>query len=288
MNPARKGNGVSFGTILGPVGTRIVSQGTFSPSIISTNYFRMDDFLIFAGKEMREVKLDATGLGKKALQAKTKLKRAIDETMKGPVSKHALKLVDAFGNPLEEELAYSTVTDLARCAVCRRPTHAGGQNGRRTTARAIGEESAERPRGHRADGKRYQPLHRGFQYSRGQWPKRALAGLDLLHVGNRLGGQIVALDHKNGWTLRADQGNGPVLKLGRRIAFGMSVGNFLQFQSAFQSNRVQALPTEKEQMLGLGILERQLPDLFALLQNPGHQVRQTVECLHDRLTIHRR
>ena len=49
---------------------------------------------------MREVKLDATGLGKKALQAKTKLKRAIDETMKGPVSKHALKLVDAFGNPL--------------------------------------------------------------------------------------------------------------------------------------------------------------------------------------------
>lgn len=57
-------------------------------------------FFDIRGREMREVKLDVTGLGKKALQAKTKLKRAIDETMKGPVSKHALKLVDAFGNPL--------------------------------------------------------------------------------------------------------------------------------------------------------------------------------------------
>jgi len=57
-------------------------------------------FFDIRGKEMREAELDVTGLGKKALQARDKLKGAIKETMKGPVSKHALKVVDAFGNPL--------------------------------------------------------------------------------------------------------------------------------------------------------------------------------------------
>ena len=49
---------------------------------------------------MRETELDVTRLGKKALQAKEKLNQAIRKTMKGQVSKYALKVVDAFGNPL--------------------------------------------------------------------------------------------------------------------------------------------------------------------------------------------
>ena len=49
---------------------------------------------------MRETELDVTKLGKKAMQSKEKLKWAISKTMKGPLSKHALKVVDAFGNPL--------------------------------------------------------------------------------------------------------------------------------------------------------------------------------------------
>jgi arylsulfatase A len=57
-------------------------------------------FFDIRGKEMREDEIDLAGLGKKALQARDKLKGAIKETMKGPVSKHALKVVDAFGNPL--------------------------------------------------------------------------------------------------------------------------------------------------------------------------------------------
>jgi len=57
-------------------------------------------FFDISGKEMRETELDVTELGKKGLQAREKLKRAISETMKGPLSKHALKVVDAFGNPL--------------------------------------------------------------------------------------------------------------------------------------------------------------------------------------------
>ena len=46
--PGKKRNGVSSGTILGPVGTRIVFQDMFSPSIMSTNYFRTEGSLIFA------------------------------------------------------------------------------------------------------------------------------------------------------------------------------------------------------------------------------------------------
>ena len=57
-------------------------------------------FFDISGKGMRETELDVTELGKKGLQAREKLKRAISETMKGPLSKHALKVVDAFGNPL--------------------------------------------------------------------------------------------------------------------------------------------------------------------------------------------
>ncbi len=57
-------------------------------------------FFDIRGKEMRETALDLTGLGQKARQARDKLKGVIKETMKGPVSKHALKVVDAYGNPL--------------------------------------------------------------------------------------------------------------------------------------------------------------------------------------------
>ena len=57
-------------------------------------------FFDIRGKGMRETELDVTRLGKKALQAKEKLNQAIRKTMKGQVSKYALKVVDAFGNPL--------------------------------------------------------------------------------------------------------------------------------------------------------------------------------------------
>lgn len=57
-------------------------------------------FFDIRGKEMQETELDVTELGEKALQAREKLKWAISKTMKGPLSKHVLKVVDAFGNPL--------------------------------------------------------------------------------------------------------------------------------------------------------------------------------------------
>ena len=79
-------------------------KNRFSRSVFALdhNYKLFSDgrFFDIQGKEMRETELDVTELGKKELQAREKLKRAISETMKGLLSKHALKVVDAFGNPL--------------------------------------------------------------------------------------------------------------------------------------------------------------------------------------------
>lgn len=79
-------------------------KNRFSRSVFALdhNYKLFSDgrFFDVRGMEMRETELEVTGLGKKALQAKKKLKRAIDETMKGHLSKHAIKVVDAYGNPL--------------------------------------------------------------------------------------------------------------------------------------------------------------------------------------------
>jgi hypothetical protein len=57
-------------------------------------------FFDIRGEEMREIELRLGDLGSKALQANNKLKKAIAKAIKGPISKQARKVVDAFGNPL--------------------------------------------------------------------------------------------------------------------------------------------------------------------------------------------
>ena len=52
------------------------------------------------GTEMREIKLDPASLDQGALAAKKKLRKVIDQTMRGYISPHALKKVNAFGTPL--------------------------------------------------------------------------------------------------------------------------------------------------------------------------------------------
>ena len=79
-------------------------KNRFSRSVFALdhNYKLFSDgrFFDVRGTEMRETELDVGRLGAKARQAKEKLRRAISEAMKGPISGHALKVVDAFGNPL--------------------------------------------------------------------------------------------------------------------------------------------------------------------------------------------
>ena len=76
----------------------------FSRSIFALDH----DYKLFSdgrlfdirGEEMRETEIRLGDLGSKALQAKNKLKKAIAQAMKGPISKQARQVVDAFGNPL--------------------------------------------------------------------------------------------------------------------------------------------------------------------------------------------
>jgi len=79
-------------------------KNRFSRSIFALDHqyklFSDERFFDIRGKEMREAELDVTQLGKKALQARNKLKGAIKETMKGAISKHSSMKVDAYGNPL--------------------------------------------------------------------------------------------------------------------------------------------------------------------------------------------
>ena len=52
------------------------------------------------GTEMREDEVDLNQLNGEAQAAREKLRQTLDRTMRGPISPHARKLVDAYGNSL--------------------------------------------------------------------------------------------------------------------------------------------------------------------------------------------
>ena len=56
-----------------------------------------------------------------------------------------------------------------------------------------------------------------------------LAGLDFLNVGEHLLVHIIMRGDDHHGHIRIDECDGAVLHLGGRIAFGMDVGDFLQF-----------------------------------------------------------
>lgn len=79
----------------------------FSRSIFALdhNYKLFSDGRLFdiRGEEMRESHLSENLQSKKARQAKSKLELAIKKSMEGPLSKHALREVDAYGTLLNKK-----------------------------------------------------------------------------------------------------------------------------------------------------------------------------------------
>ena len=61
---------------------------------------------------------------------------------------------------------------------------------------------------------------------------------DLLYVRDDLLVESVACGNDEDGHFAVDEGDGAVLHLGSRIAFGMDVGDFLQLQCAFQSQGI--------------------------------------------------
>jgi len=110
-------DGISFvGTLLNRKGPRREScffwydprpgwdKNRFSRHIFALDhkYKLFDDGRMFdiRGTEMREDEVDLNQLNGEAEAAREKLRQTLNRTMRGPISPHALKLVDAYGNSL--------------------------------------------------------------------------------------------------------------------------------------------------------------------------------------------
>ena len=102
---------------------------------------------------------------------------------------------------------------------------------------------------------------------RGDGDDFALASSNLLHVGNDAFIGTVFKRQRQGGKLGIDQRDRPVLHLARGIALGVNVGDFLEFQRAFQGNGVLELASDEKEMIRVAILFRQLANFPCLLQD---------------------
>ena len=82
---------------------------------------------------------------------------------------------------------------------------------------------------------------------------RSAAGLDLFQVAHHfvIDGAVRGEKHRR--RLRIDQGNGAMLHLGGRIALSVNIADFLEFESAFEGDRIKILPAEVEHVAGVAI-----------------------------------
>ena len=81
--------------------------------------------------------------------------------------------------------------------------------------------------------------------------------------------------------IRIDECDGAVLHLGGRIAFGMDVGDFLQFQGSFQCYRITEAATEIEEIARVGERAAQVGNTVVELEHLFHLRGYLAEFLHD-------
>ena len=75
---------------------------------------------------------------------------------------------------------------------------------------------------------------------------------DLLYVRDDLLVESVACGNDEDGHFAVDEGDGAVLHLGSRIAFGVNVGDFLQFQCTFQGQGIVVAAPKVEAIPGIG------------------------------------
>src|SRR5262249_39203593 len=73
---------------------------------------------------------------------------------------------------------------------------------------------------------------------------QALASPDLLEITERLGVERAPGSDENTGSLPIDQGDRSVLHLGRGVALGMDVADFLEFQRTLQRDGIVDITTE--------------------------------------------
>ena len=119
--------------------------------------------------------------------------------------------------------------------------------------------------------------------NQGDYP--TLAGLDFLNVGEHLLVHIIMSGNDHHWHVRINQCNGAVLHLGGRIALGVDIRDFLQFQGALQGYRIAEAATEIEEIARIGERTAQVGNTLVELEHFLHLRGNLTQFLHDFLIV---
>src|SRR5258708_20594746 len=102
----------------------------------------------------------------------------------------------------------------------------------------------------------------------------AVSCLCLLDLANHFLVQSVMDSNRNYRHSLINQGNRPVFHFACRVAFGVDVTYFLEFQSAFQRNWIVDTASEVQEILILDKLRRQRFYCRGLIEHLAYQVSQ--------------
>ena len=105
----------------------------------------------------------------------------------------------------------------------------------------------------------------------------AFAGFYFLDVAdNFFVHAMLGCDDDDGHFL-VDEGDGTVFHFGGGIAFGMDVGYFFQFESAFECNGVVVATAKVDEVFAVGEHLGELVDVFVVFECPLHFVGDCLE-----------
>ena len=120
-----------------------------------------------------------------------------------------------------------------------------------------------------------------FAVLRGDADDFSFAGLDLLDVGEALFEDFAGGSKENAGAFLADEGDGAVFHFGGGVAFGVDVGNFLEFEGAFEGDGEHELATKEEAIFVMGVFFGNRLDLLVLFEDLAHLIGEGFEGFND-------
>ena len=109
----------------------------------------------------------------------------------------------------------------------------------------------------------------------------AAAGAHFFEVGSHFPHQLAARRNRHHGHVLIHQRQRAVLQFARRIAFGVDVGNLLEFERPFQSDRIVCATTEKQRVVAMHELHRQTANAAVQGQRFLHNVRQFAQGIDE-------
>lgn len=109
----------------------------------------------------------------------------------------------------------------------------------------------------------------------------SFACLDFLYVGEALFEDFAGGGEEDAGAVFADEGDGAVFHFSGGVALGVDVGNFLEFEGAFESDGEHELATEEEAIFVVGVFFRNRLDFLVLFEDFAHLVGEGFEGFND-------